>query len=324
MPEPLGVARHVGVVGRGLDGEVDRQLHAGASTASRKWRSCVQPAELRRDRVVATRRPSRWRRAIPTSSGPASRRVVAALAVRAADRMDRRQVDDVEAHGRDVGQPPRGLGEGRGRRAASDRDPASAGTARTRRRTRARSRSTTSGSSGERVAKRRSGWRRAAASSASPLERGDPRRLRARALERVPARRAGGARRRPASALLGPGQRRLHEQAALLDLDRHGHAGLALALQPLAPRPERVAPRLDRVGVPAVAEQLDVPRPAVVVDRAHRRLAPLALVVGADEERRVEQVVAVGEDVRGDEQLVADDALDRMDARRRAPARCAR
>ena len=42
--------------------------------------------------------------------------------------------------------------------------------------------------------------------------------------------------------------------------------------------------------------------------------APGLLVVGAHEERGVEQVVAVGEDVGGDEQLIADDALDRVSA----------
>ena len=53
-------------------------------------------------------------------------------------------------------------------------------------------------------------------------------------------------------------------------------------------------------------------RPAIVVDRAHRRIAPGGLVVGAQQERRVEQVVPVGEDVGGHHQLIADDALDRV------------
>ncbi len=50
----------------------------------------------------------------PTSSGPASRRVVAALAVDPADRVDRRQVEHVEAHRRHLRQPLRGGGEGAG------------------------------------------------------------------------------------------------------------------------------------------------------------------------------------------------------------------
>jgi hypothetical protein len=36
------------------------------------------------------------------------------------------------------------------------------------------------------------------------------------------------------------------------------------------------------------------------------------VVVGADEDRRLEQVVAVGENVGGHQQLVPDDALDRV------------
>ena len=112
--------------------------------------------------------------------------------------------------------------------------------------------------------------------------------------------------------LLAPPERRLQQQPPLLDLVRDGHAGFELLAQPLAPRAERVPPRLDRVGMPPVAEQLHVPGPAVVVDRPHRCPAPGRLVIGADEDRGVEQVVAVGEDVRGHQQLIPDDALDRI------------
>ena len=84
--------------------------------------------------------------------------------------------------------------------------------------------------------------------------------------------------------------------------------------RPSRHEPKRVAPGLDHVGVPPVAEQLDVTRPAVVVDRPHRRASPGSLVVRTEQDRRVEQVVAVGEDVRGHQQLVADDALDRVAA----------
>ena len=95
---------------------------------------------------------------------------------------------------------------------------------------------------------------------------------------------------------------------------RTGTPASTFLCSPCRQLPQRVAPGLDRVPVPAVAGQLDVARPAVVLDRPHRRLVPGLLVVGTQEERGVEQVVAVGEDVGGDEQLVADDALDRVAA----------
>ena len=49
---------------------------------------------------------------LPGSPGAARQRVVGSLAVRAADRVNRRQVEHVEAHRRDVGQPRLGLAEG--------------------------------------------------------------------------------------------------------------------------------------------------------------------------------------------------------------------
>ena len=52
----------------------------------------------------------------PGSVGSRLEGVVAPLAVRPPDRVDRRQVDDVESHRRDVGKPPLGFGEGRGGR----------------------------------------------------------------------------------------------------------------------------------------------------------------------------------------------------------------
>src|SRR5688500_4770460 len=62
--------------------------------------------------------------------------------------------------------------------------------------------------------------------------------------------------------------------------------------------------------MPSVAGELGVARPAIVVDRSHRQLMPRFLVIGSQLEHRVEQVVALGKDVGGDEELVADDPLD--------------
>jgi hypothetical protein len=66
--------------------------------------------------------------------------------------------------------------------------------------------------------------------------------------------------------------------------------------------------------MPPIAGQLGVAGPAVVGDGAHRERAPAGLVVGAQQERGVQQVVAVGEDVGRHDERVADDALDWMAA----------
>ena len=68
-------------------------------------------AELGMDRAVAALgRADRVRAA--GIAGRGREGVVAALAVDAADRMDRRQIDHVEAHRRDLGQPRDAIVEG--------------------------------------------------------------------------------------------------------------------------------------------------------------------------------------------------------------------
>ncbi len=84
------------------------------------------------------------------------------------------------------------------------------------------------------------------------------RRLRAGALQAV-ERGADAERVVAGFGLLAPPKRRLQQQPPLLDLGRDCDAGFELLAQSLAPRAERVPPRLDRVGVPPVAEQLHVP-----------------------------------------------------------------
>ena len=71
----------------------------------------VDRAELRVRRRCGRRRRRRSPTGCPVSSGVGVERVVAALAVRAPDRVDRRQVDDVEAHVGDVVEAVDGVGE---------------------------------------------------------------------------------------------------------------------------------------------------------------------------------------------------------------------
>jgi hypothetical protein len=63
------------------------------------------------------------------------------------------------------------------------------------------------------------------------------------------------------------------------------------------PGGEQVAPGLDRVEVAGVAGEREAAGPAVVVDEAHRRLAPLLVLLRPVADDRAQLVVAVDEDV---------------------------
>src|SRR5688572_4712650 len=93
--EPLGMLLQPRVVGRALDREVDADLTADLPAAGHHPLELLDRPELRADGLVtAVVRTDR-----PRAAGIALRRherVVLPLAVRAADRMDRRQVDDIE------------------------------------------------------------------------------------------------------------------------------------------------------------------------------------------------------------------------------------
>src|SRR5439155_17410148 len=96
---PLRVLGDPRVVGRALDREVERHLEPEAPRALDEPVEVVEGAELRVDgRVAALRAPDRPGTA--RVAEPRRERVVLALAVRAPDRVDGRQVDDVEAHRR--------------------------------------------------------------------------------------------------------------------------------------------------------------------------------------------------------------------------------
>ena len=101
--EPLRVLGQPGVIGRGLDREVERELDPGLSRRRDHRVEVGVAAEIRVERVVpagrATDRPRAARVALARLLG-----IVASLAMGLADRMHGRQVDDVEAERRDVGQ----------------------------------------------------------------------------------------------------------------------------------------------------------------------------------------------------------------------------
>ena len=157
--EPLRVLAHPGVVGRGLQRQVEGHLEAELP-----W-----PAPRRRRSRAACRGRDGWRRARPSSSRSprVSRRrrargqgVVRALAVHLADRVDRREVDHVEAHRGDRVSRLAAVLEGAAARLprASTEAPSERGKNSYQLLNSARSRSTWSGYGPSTVSRSRSGW----------------------------------------------------------------------------------------------------------------------------------------------------------------------
>ena len=101
--EPLGVLGDPRVVGGALEGQVERHLHAQASGAFDETVEVIEGTQIRVDGVV----PSLGR-ADPIGgtwvTGGCDQGVVLALTERRANRVDRRQVDNVEAHVGDAWQ----------------------------------------------------------------------------------------------------------------------------------------------------------------------------------------------------------------------------
>ncbi len=98
------------MVGRALECEVERDLEVVAGSGGDEALEVREGAELRCDRGVAALlcadRPGAARVA-----GRRVERVVLALAVRHADRVDRREVEDVEAESGEVRQDALDAGE---------------------------------------------------------------------------------------------------------------------------------------------------------------------------------------------------------------------
>ena len=228
--------------------------------------------ELGVDRVVAAGRVADRPRRARDRPAPAVSALFAALAVGQPDRVDRRQVDDVEA---ELGEP---------RELLARRPPArptSAGTAHTRRRSGPGARSTSIASGlVQRPRPWRSWARSTAANSSGPsatsclavsgivgvLER-----------RRARARSARGRRWRVARSARVAQQQRRPRTAR-----RRGRlAGGDLALELVAPGPEHVGPRLDRVLPAPERSTSKLARPAdaveVGVDPLQLGLAPAAL-----------------------------------------------
>src|SRR4029453_7950376 len=111
LPEPLRVLGDPGVIGRALEREIERDLDSVPVRRRDEPAKVVERSETRMDRgVPALFRPDRPRAAeVVRIRGE---RVVPALALRAADGMDRGQVQRVEAELGAVREPPLDVGEG--------------------------------------------------------------------------------------------------------------------------------------------------------------------------------------------------------------------
>ena len=310
--KPLGVLGQPRVVGRALDREVERDVDRRARAAAVGQRaagprSCRARGGPRRGRRSRRRSPT----ASPGSLGPGDQRVVAALAVGVADRVDRRQVDDVEA---ELGEPRELLLD------ALRARPTSAGTARTRRRTgpaagRPRSRAARSARPRRGAPARARPRRTAPSPSATSCLAASgivvvARACAARARSAALGRRSAALRLRPPAAAATPSE----SSPAEIVL-----AGRDLALELVAPGAEHVGPGLDRV-LPAARSRSTANSPA---QRTPSRWASIRRI-SASRQRRfagaavaddgAQQVVAVAEHVGGDGDGVADAPLGRVTA----------
>src|SRR5215831_9503766 len=102
-PEPFRMLREPGMVGRALDGKVEREFQAELRAGAHQAPKILERPKLGVDGVVAALGGADgiWTARI---AGLATERIVAALAVDAADRMDGSQIKYTETHRRDVGQ----------------------------------------------------------------------------------------------------------------------------------------------------------------------------------------------------------------------------
>src|SRR5262249_11249750 len=101
-PEPVRMLHKPGVVGRTLDREVQRDLQSVRAAGSHQALEIIERPQLGMDRIVAALSRADG---VETAgiAGLTAQRIIATLAVRTADRMDRREIKNVEAERGDLG-----------------------------------------------------------------------------------------------------------------------------------------------------------------------------------------------------------------------------
>ena len=293
---------HPGMVRRALERVVERDLEPVVPGGAEERPEVGQRAERGVDRLVPP---------VLVADGPRGARVVGAglervvapLPEAPADRMDRRQVEHVEAHGRDVRQPLDAVAE----RAGPARHPALGP-----REQLVPCREPGQGPVHDHlellVVPRRRGPVRIGVEDLRDLlveEETRPAVGVARRLEVAETRLES-----PAVGSHDAGEGATQESGALEELARDVHAGSQALPEVLGPGPVRVRPRLERVDVPRVLVQEEPAGPAVVSEGLHARLVPRRVLHGPVAEHGGQAAVALLEDVRGHLERVADLALD--------------
>ena len=299
----------VGVVRRALERDVQRDLDPEILGGAHEVAEVVERAELWMDRLVP---------ALGTSDGPRAadvvgaggQSVVLALARRAADRMDGRQVHDVEpelSHVRQhllrvaEGAVPFRIARGRARKkfvpGAEDRtiplgedaqlavEAGGDGTIRV-----SRCRGEQAGIDGRRKRGRGLAAEQGLLSLPQPLGI------------------------RPGSGAFRPSRRRVEKGRTFEELGGDLSPDFDLALQLVHPGAERVRPGLDAECVEAVGADRELRLPGVVAEEPHRLLARLSLLRGelAPADHGGEVIVALLEDVGGDADRFPCPAPDRI------------
>ena len=110
--EPFGMLGDPGMVGRALEGDVERDLHAMAWAAATRWSKSAKVPSSGMDGCVAAFAASRWPRGCRDRLASAVTVLLRPFAEGGADGVDGRQVEHVEAHGGDLGQERFDVGEG--------------------------------------------------------------------------------------------------------------------------------------------------------------------------------------------------------------------
>ena len=269
------------MVGRALHGEVERDLHSVPTAGGDEPAEIVERAEFGMNRIVAALGGADGVEAAGIA-GLGAQRVVAALAVGAADRMDRREIEHVEAERRDLRQPGDAIVE----RAVPARHLALA----------ARHHLVPGAGARERAIhdQRKYHAAREVGLFTRASRGGDF--VRQHWIELIGGRGAGESPDRTA-VLARPRLDLLQKVLPLLHFQCDIEPGLLLREQIAPPSPENVAPGLDRIFVAAGSGGREARRPAIVRLRLHRHPRPGPSPFGAPDQVGRQQRMTVAEDV---------------------------
>ena len=286
--KPFGMLAEPGMVGRALDGEIERDLEAMLAGSRHQPAEVLRRAQRGMDRIVA---------AVAGADGVGAagivgrglQGIVAALAIGRADRMDGREVKDVEPHVANTRQVGNDVVEGP-QRAREELVPA--------RELRLRPLDL-------------DGDLGMPAGQMTNLCRGDQMVRFGSCQQTDSGLRVGTIQLGDELAKAQPAQ----VGGGIGDVDGDIDTGAALDLESVAQAAVLIAPGLDGVEMPADTLRHHGAAPAVVAERSHGRAPPLRLAGFAPQQLRRQNVMAVGEDVGLHRDRPADDAANR-EARR--------